>query len=44
MCDEGRSLFGFEGKGDRVLSLRGDRCLVWSLGDQVLGDEGAIAV
>ena len=32
MCDEVRSLFGFEGIGDR--------CLMWGIGDRVYGSEG----
>ncbi len=45
MGDEGRSLFDVEEIGDRVLwVVRGDRCLMWGIGDRVLGFEGAIAV
>jgi len=37
-------LFGFEDIGDQVLYvLRGDRFLMWGIGDRILGVEGAIA-
>jgi hypothetical protein len=45
MGDELRSLFDVGNRRSGFVGgVRGDRCLLWEMGDRVLGGEGAIAI